>query len=78
MTVLMTTHVPAQTERFRQIVANEPDRLGRITEDARAQGCLHEARGGRDGDTLVMVSLCFDRRGYPGDSRGWRGVEAVR
>ena len=54
MSVLMTMRVPADTERFRQFVANEPDRLRRIADDARARGCLHYRFGVGDGVVVVI------------------------
>ena len=54
MSVLMTMRIQGDTERFRQFLANESDRLRRISEDARSRGCLHHRFGLGDGFVLVI------------------------
>jgi len=50
----MTMRIQGDTERFRQLVANEPDRLRRIGEDARSRGCLRHRFGVGDGFVVVI------------------------
>lgn len=50
----MTMRVQGDTALFRQFVADEPDRLQQIGEDARSRGCLHHRFGVGDGFVLVI------------------------
>ena len=54
MSVLVTMRVSGDTDKFRQLVANEPDRLRRIADDARSNGCLHHRFGVGDGYVVVI------------------------
>lgn len=54
MSVLVTMRVPGDTDRFRQFVANEQERVTQAGEQAKAQGCLHHRFGVGDGFVVVV------------------------
>jgi hypothetical protein len=54
MSVLVTVRVAGDTDRFRNFIANEGDRLRPIGEQARTVGCLHHRFSVGDGFVLVV------------------------
>jgi heme-degrading monooxygenase HmoA len=54
MSVLMYMTVKGDTERFRQFVSEEAERLTAIAETAKSQGCIHHRFGIGDGYVVVV------------------------
>jgi hypothetical protein len=54
MSVLVTMRVSGDTDKFREFVAREPDRLRKIADAARASGCIHHRFGVGDGYVVVV------------------------
>lgn len=54
MSVMMTMRVDGDTDRFREFVATRGDDLRRISDDAKAKGCLHHRFAIGDGFVMVL------------------------
>jgi hypothetical protein len=54
MSVLVTMRVSGDTDKFREFVASEPDRLRKIADEARASGCIHHRFGVGEGYVIVV------------------------
>jgi heme-degrading monooxygenase HmoA len=54
MSVLVTVRVAGDTDRFRNFIANEGERLRPIGEAARGVGCIHHRFSVGDGFVLVV------------------------
>jgi hypothetical protein len=54
MSVLVTMRVSGDTEKFRQLMATDEERLRRIADAARESGCIHHRFGVGDGFILVV------------------------
>ena len=54
MSVLVTILVHGDTDAFRALMADEPDRFRGIADDARSRGAIHHRFGVGDGFVLVV------------------------
>jgi heme-degrading monooxygenase HmoA len=54
MSVLVTVRVSGDTDRFREFLSTEADRLNPISEEAKGVGCLHHRFTVGDGFVLVV------------------------
>jgi heme-degrading monooxygenase HmoA len=54
MSVLVTMRVAGDTEQFRRFTSEQGDVMRRISDDARARGCIHHRFGVGDGFVLVV------------------------
>ena len=54
MSVLVTGKVRGDTDAFRRFVADQPDVLRRISDEARSKGCVHHRFGIGDGFVVVI------------------------
>ena len=54
MSVLVTGKVPGDAAKFREFIANQPDIMRRIADEARSKGCLHHQFGIGDGFVIVI------------------------
>jgi heme-degrading monooxygenase HmoA len=54
MSVVVTVRVPGDTDRFRDFLSSEGDKLRPISEEARGVGCLHHRFTVGEGFVLVV------------------------
>ncbi|MFL5866077.1 MAG: hypothetical protein ACJ766_03150 [Thermoleophilaceae bacterium] len=54
MSVLMVMKVSGDTDRFRQFLSEEGDRLTAISDQAKGQGCIHHRFAIGDGHVVVL------------------------
>jgi hypothetical protein len=54
MSVLVTILVHGDTNKFRALMADQPDRFRSIADDARSRGAIHHRFGVGDGFVLVV------------------------
>jgi heme-degrading monooxygenase HmoA len=54
MSVLVTVRVPGDTNRFRDFLSSEGDKLQPISDEAKGVGCIHHRFSVGDGFVLVV------------------------
>jgi hypothetical protein len=54
MSVLVTMRVQGDTEQFRRLLADQPQRFSEIVNDAQAAGCIHHRFGVGDGFVMIV------------------------
>ena len=56
MSVIVTIEFPGlQADRFMEVFQRDPERMKRISEDGRSQGCIHHSLAADDDGVLMVV-----------------------
>jgi hypothetical protein len=76
VSVLVTMRVSGDTEQFRRFVAGESERLTRLADEARSQGCVHHRFGVGDG-FVVVIDEWDSAEQFQGFFQGNAEIEAV-
>jgi hypothetical protein len=76
MTVMMTMRAPADTQAFRSFIEANSDRLAKISEDAKAKGCIHHRFAVGDG-FVTVIDEWESAQAFNGFFEGNEAVAAV-